>query len=250
MSGGKGGGTTVSYSSPQLTDEQRAAIAAQTNALTGTFLPTYQNIVKGATDIYNQYAPGYNAAAQNLAGMAGQVQQTAGETGESALRTGTSGLENLFSNDYAQQQLQAALVPAQMQYLQNLAGLNAGFGGAGQLGSARQALAGQQLAGQTQALQQQAAAQVLRDIQSGRLAAGQALAGIGQGGLSQALGAAGTAFGAAGAPQDLYNRYASVAFGAPTASYVPNFAGTQGQTSQTTGSNYRFGFEPPRIPGT
>ena len=32
-------------------------------------------------------------------------------------------------------------------------------------------------------------------------------------------------------PQQLYNQYASVIFGTPSAAYNPNFAGTQGQTS-------------------
>jgi len=239
MSFGKSGGTT--YTTPELTPEQRAAISAQTAALTGTFLPTYQNVVRGATDIYNQYAPGYNFAAQNLAGTAGQVQRTAGETGESAMRTGVSGLENLFGNEYIQQQLQAAMMPAQAQYMQNLAGLQAGFGGAGQLGSARQSLAQTQLAGQTQAAQMAAAANVMKDIQSGRLAAGQALANIGAGNLAQALGAAGTGLAAAGAPQELYNRYATVAFGAPAASYVPSFAGTQGSMQERTGYGFNIG---------
>ena len=32
-------------------------------------------------------------------------------------------------------------------------------------------------------------------------------------------------------PQQLYNQYASVIFGTPSASYNPNFAGTQGTTT-------------------
>jgi hypothetical protein len=70
-----------------------------------------------------------------------------------------------------------------------------------------------------------------------RMAAGQALAGLGQGGIGQALGAAGQTVSAAMTPQQLYNQYASVIFGTPAASYTPDFRGTQG--SSTTGS--RFG---------
>ena len=235
MSLGKSGGTTVQ--TPEMTPEQRQQIAAQTGFFTGTIAPTYQTAVKGATDIYNQGAPGVTYAAQNLAGTAGQAQQVLGGTGESALRTGITGLENLFSNDYEAQQMQAALAPAQAQYQQNLAQLGNQFGGAGQIGSARQALATTQLAGTAQMQQQQAAAQVAKDIAAQRLAAGSSLAGLGQAGLGQAIGAAGQGVTAAMSPQQLYNQYASVIFGTPASSYNPNFAGTQGQTTNTQGYN-------------
>jgi len=232
---GKSGGTTVQ--TPEMTPEQRQQIAAQTGFFTGTIAPTYQQAVKGATDIYNQGAPGVTYAAQNLASTAGQAQNVLGSTGESALRTGITGLENLFSNDYEAQQMQAALAPAQAQYQQNLAGLQAGFGGAGQIGSARQALANTQLAGTAQMQQQQAAAGVAKDVAAQRAAAAQSLAGLGQGGLGQAIGAASQGVTAAMTPQQLYNQYSSVIFGTPSASYNPNFAGTQGSTTNQTGYN-------------
>lgn len=237
LTGGKSGGTTVQ--TPEMTPEQRQQIAAQTGFFTGTIAPTYQQAVRGATDIYNQGAPGVTYAAQNLAGTAGQAQNVLGSTGESALRTGISGLENLFSNDYEAQQMQAALAPAQAQYQQNLAGLGNQFGGAGQIGSARQALANTQLAGTAQQQQQQAAAKVSSDIAAQRLAAGGQLAQLGQGGIGQALGAAGQGVTAAMTPQQLYNQYASVIFGTPSASYSPDFRGTQGST--TTATNYQVG---------
>ena len=241
MSFGKSGGSGTSYTTPELTPEQRQQIAAQTEFFTGTIAPTYKQAVGGATDIYNQGAPGVTRAAQNLAGTAGQVQQTVGETGESALRTGISGLQNVFGRDYEQQQLQAALLPAQQQYMQNLANQQAQFGGAGNLGSARSALAQTQLAGQAQAQQQQAAAGVLRDIAGQRASVGSTLAQLGQGGLGQALGAAGQGVSAAMTPQQLYNQYASVIFGTPAASYSPDFRGTQGSTVTRQGSEYNFG---------
>jgi len=191
--------------------------------------------VKGATELYNQAAPGVTNAAQNLAGTASQVGQTAGSVGESALRTGVSGLESLFSPDYAQSQLNAAMAPAEAQYMQNLAAQQAQFGGTGNLGSARQALAGQQLAGQTQSAQAATAANILKDISAQRAAVGANLAQIGQGGLSQALGAAGTGLTAAGAPQDLYNKYASVIFGTPQSSYA---MGPTGSSAVGTTNNY------------
>lgn len=236
MSFGKSGGTT--YTTPELTPEQRADIAARTGLLTNTIIPAYNQAVGGATNVYNQSAPGVTSAAQNLGLTAQQAQQVLGGTGQSALQTGVSGLSNLFNNDYQAQQLQAAMMPAQAQYQQNLAGLNASFGGAGQIGSARQALANTQLAGQTQAAQMQAAANVLKDIQAGRLAAGQSLAGIGQAGIGQALGAAGQGVTAAMAPQQLYNQYASVIFGTPAASYTPDYRGTQGSTVSKTGFEF------------
>ena len=237
MSLGKSGGTTVQTA--ELTPEQRQQIAAQTEFFTGTIAPSYKQAVTGATDVYNRNLGGVTYAGQNLAGTASQAQRALGETGESALRTGISGLQNLFSPEYEAQQMEAVLAPAQAQYQQNLAGLQAGFGGAGQIGSARQALANTQLAGQTAASQQQAAAGVLKDIQAGRLAAGQALAGFGQAGIGQAIGAAGQGVTAAMTPQQLYNQYASVIFGTPSAAYNPNFAGTQGSTQ--TSSKYNMG---------
>jgi hypothetical protein len=169
------------------------------------------------------------------------VGQTAGETGESALRTGVAGLQSLFDPNYERQQLDAALMPAQMQYQQNLANQQAAFGGAGNLGSSRSALAQTQLAGQAQSQQQAAAAGVLRDIASQRAAVGSNLASIGQGGLGQALSAAGQGVTASMVPQDLYNKYAQVIFGTPTASYNPDFSGTQG--SRITKTGYNIGIE-------
>jgi hypothetical protein len=233
MSFGKSGGTTVQ--TPEMTPEQRAQIQAQTEFFTGTIAPTYNQAVQGATGLYNQGAPGVTRAAQNLAGTAGQVQQTTGEVGESALRTGVAGLQSLFSPDYEKQQLDAAMAPAQMQYQQNLANQQAQFGGTGNLGSARQALAGQQLAGQTQATQAATAANILRDINTQRAGVGSQLAQIGSGGLGQALGAAGQGVSAAMTPQQLYNQYASVIFGTPASSYTPDFRGTIGSTTNTSG---------------
>jgi hypothetical protein len=233
---GKGGGTTVQ--TPEMTPEQRAQIQAQTDFFTKTIAPTYTGAVKGATDLYNTGAPGVTNAAQNLAGQASQAQQSLGETGESALRTGISGLQSLFSPEYAQQQLNAAMAPAQAQYEQNLANQSAQFGGAGNLGSARSALARTQLAGQTQSAQAATAAEILRNIEAQRLTAGSDLARLGQGGVGQALGAAGQGVTAAMTPQQLYNQYASVIFGTPSAAYNPNFAGTQGLTTSKSDFNY------------
>jgi len=234
MSMGKSGSTT--YTTPQLTDEQRQQIQAQNELFTSTIAPNIKEAVSGASRLYNTSAGGVKNAAQNLAGTASQVGQTSGEVGESALRTGVSGLESLFSPDYAQEQLNAAMAPAQAQYQQNLANQQAQFGGTGNLGSARQALAGQQLAGQTQALQAKTAADIQAQVAGQRMGAASTLAGLGQGGIGQALGAAGQQVSASMTPQQLYNQYASVIFGTPSASYNPDFRGTQGGT--TSGSKF------------
>jgi hypothetical protein len=235
MSFGKSSSTTT----PTLTDEQKAQIKAQTDFFTGTIAPTYTGAVTGATDVYNQNIGGVTNAAQNLAGTAQQAQQSLGETGESALRTGIGGLQSLFNPDYEQNQIQAALAPAQSQYQQNMAAQQAQFGGTGNLGSARQALAGQQLAGQNQALQAKTAADIQAQVAAQRMGVGTTLAQLGQGGIGQALGAAGQQVSASMTPQQLYNQYASVIFGTPASSYNPDFRGTQSST--TTGS--KFGFD-------
>jgi len=71
------------------------------------------------------------------------------------------------------------------------------------------------------------------------MGAASTLAGLGQGGIGQALGAAGQQVSASMTPQQLYNQYASVIFGTPSASYNPDFRGTIGGTQ--TGS--KFGFD-------
>lgn len=233
MSFGKSGGTTVQTA--ELTPEQRADIRAKTDFFTRTIAPAYEQAVGGAQDIYNASSGGVTNAAQNQAAVAAQAQEALGSTGESALRTGIGGLQNLFGRDYEAQQIQAALLPAQQQYQQNITGLQAQFGGMGNLGSARQALAERQLAGSAQAQQAATAAQVSQNIAAQRLQAGQSLAGLGQGGLGQAMGAAGQQVSAAQIPQQLYNQYASVIFGTPAGSYSPDFRGTQGSTTNQTG---------------
>ena len=237
MSFGKSSGS----SAPVVTEEQKAAIRAQTNLLTGTIIPSYQQAVGGATNVYNQNAGGVLNAAQNQAGTARQAQELLGSTGESALRTGISGLQSVFDPAFAEQQIAAAIAPAQAQYLQNAELQRRAMAGSGNLGSARQALADRALAATTAGQQQQIAAQVANNIMSQRLQAANQLASYGQGGIGQALGAAGNAVSASMVPQQLYNQYASVLFGTPAASYTPDFRGTQGQN--TTGSKFGIDFK-------
>ena len=239
MSFGKGGGTTTTQ--VQLTPEQKEQIALQNKFFKETIAPTYEGAVRGATDIYNKNAPGVLNAAQNQARTAMQAQEALGGTGESALRSGISGLQSLFNPDYEANQIRAALAPAQAQYAQNVEMQGRQFGGTGNLGSARQALADRQLAGATQAAQMQTAANIQQQIAAQRAGVGAQLAQLGQGGIGQALGAAGNAVSASMVPQQLYNQYASVIFGTPAGSYNPDFRGTQ--SSSTDKSEYNFGFK-------
>jgi hypothetical protein len=235
--GGKGSSTQTVV--PELTQEQKDYVRAQTEFFKNVVQPTYQDVVKGAVNVYNQNAPGILAGAQNLAGTSGQVQQTLGETGESALRTGVSGLQNLFSKDYEQQQVAAALAPSQAQYMQNLAGQQAQFGATGNLGSARQALAGRQLAGMTAAQQAQTAAQVEANIANQRQAAANALMGYGGQALPGSIAAAQQILGASQIPMQTYGQLANIAYGLPSASYTN--MGPTGST--TTGSSKSSGLK-------
>lgn len=233
MSYGKSGGTSTT--NQLVSPGQNEQLGTQLGLYTNTMAPAIQNQVQGATDLYNQAAGGVNAAATNQATTAGQVQQELGGQGATALTTGLQGMQNLFGKDYEQQQINAALAPSQMQYQQNLANQSANFGGAGQLGSARQALAQGQLAETQRANQAQLAAGVGSQIAQQRAGVGQNLATLGMQGLQGSLAAAGTGVTAANAPMDLFQKYSSVLGSVPASAYTPNYAGTQTtQTGQDT----------------
>lgn len=234
MSFGKSSGVQTTV--PTLSKEQNEAIKAQTGFLTQNIIPSYAEATQGATKMYNASAPGVQQAAQNLGTISKQAQETLGGTGESALRSGITGLQSLFDPNYEANQIQAAMAPAQQQYQQNVANQAAQFGGTGNLGSARQALAGQGLASSNAAQMGALAAQIQKDTASQRMGAASQLAQLGQGGLGQALGAAGQGIQAAMTPQQLYNQYAGILYGTPSNTYTPNFAGTQGSTINTSGS--------------
>jgi hypothetical protein len=83
----------------------------------------------------------------------------------------------------------------------------------------------------------------MNNLAAQQLQANQALSGYGQQGLTGAQAAGANQLTAAQAPQDLYNKYASVIFGTPAASYTPNFAGTQtvNQAGTSSGSSTQMG---------
>jgi hypothetical protein len=235
MSGGKS--NNQSSTDPKLTAAQASQVEAQNKFFTDTLAPTYKGAVEGATEVYNDAAGGVKNASQNLAGVAGAAQKSLGETGESALRTGIGGLQSLFNPDYEKNQISAALAPAQSAYERNVADQRAQFGGTGNLGSARQALADRQLAGTNANMMAKTAADVQRDVAGQRMGAAGQLAQLGQSGIGQSLGAAGTKLGASQADIDLYNKYASVIFGTPSSSYN---LGPTGSNTSSSGSNIGF----------
>jgi hypothetical protein len=171
-------------------------------------------------------------AAQEGGGYAGQVGQTLGETGESAARVGVSGLSQFFDPKYGMEQYAAAMAPIQGQYQQNMANQAAQFGGAGNIGSSRQALAQSQAAGANQAAQMQAAAGVMRDINNQRLQAGSQLGQLGGNYLERGLGAKQAQLGFAERPMDQIGQRGKNLALVPGSIYTPQYPGQQ--STETT----------------
>jgi hypothetical protein len=221
----------------QLTPEQIQTINLQ-NQFLQSYLPTIGQAVQGAGNVYGQVANNQamqSGLTQNVANATGAQQYGLGSQQSQA---GTQGLESLFSPQYEQQQVLGALAPSEFAAQQANVGMNAGFAGAGEAGSARNAIANQA----TQALQQQmlgsTAANVESGITAGRATAGSALAGLGAQNLASAPTTYGQGLSASGAPLSLYNQYASTIFGAPQ--QTPNYSGTQGSTSSGSGKSSGF----------
>lgn len=225
---------TVDIPATQLKDME-----ASQKFRTDVAMPYFQKGMGQLDTMFDINNPGMLKAAQNVAGTAGQVQETTGGVGESALRTGVTGLQSLFNPDYEQNQIMAALAPAQATYQQNVANQNAQFGGTGNLGSARQALADRQLAGSARAQAAQTAAGIQRDIAGQRANVANQLATIGFGGLDRALAASLAKQGAAQSPMDTFYKYlAAKQQTVPQSFYTPPYPTTQGSQTQT-GADWR-----------
>jgi hypothetical protein len=216
----------------QLTPEQRETLRIQNAALRDTFLPAYQNTVSGAGNIYQQTAPGVTNAANFASDVAQRTGNLQGALGASSLASGVSGLQSLFDPNYENQQVNAALQSGRESGRELVNQQVAGYGGAGGLGSARAALANKNLASLQEQRQATAAAAARAGVQANKAAAAGKLTDVGGAGLNAANLAAASRIGYAGAPQDLYSKYASIVFGTPQASTNPNYAGTQGSSSQ------------------
>jgi len=236
MGGGKSSGSTQVQMSP----EQRAALQAQTQFLTETAFPTYKNTLSNANTIYSQSAP----SVQNAANMARDVAQQTGAAqqgmGTAGLLGGAAGLASLFDPQYEQNQIQGALQAGRESARESQAGQNAMYGAAGGLGSSRQALADTNMASLNAQRQATAAAEAQAKVQANKAAAAGALMGAGQTALTGAQQSAASQIGYAGAPQDLYSKYASVVFGTPQASTTPSFTGTQGQTTSGKSAGFKI----------
>lgn len=236
MGMGKGSST----STVQMTPEQRQLLQAQTNFLTGTAFPAYQQTVGGAGSALQQTAPAALSAAQTAmdVGQRAGALQEAGGTG--AYLQGMQGLSKLFSPEYKQEQINAALQPATEDIREQMNQQGAMFGGAGALGSSRQALASRNLASLGQARLGNVAAQVSGTVEGQRQAAANALLGAGQAGLGAAQQAAASRIGYAQTPQDIYSKYAQVVFGIPQGSTTPNFQGTQGTSTSGKSAGFKL----------
>jgi hypothetical protein len=234
---GSSNSTSVSYMPQQISDIEKTGAFRQ-----NTMMPFAGNYLSQLQQAYGEAQPGINKAAQGGAGYAGQMGQTLGETGESAARTGVAGLESFFNPQYGQEQFAAAMQPIQAQYQTNLANQGAQFGGAGQLGSARQALAGTQLAGQTQAAQMNAAANVMNQLNQQRLQAGSTLGQLGGNYLQGGLGAKQAQYGFATAPTDFLTNTLGKGQGYVNQSlYNAPYPGQQSTSSSSSPSLFDIG---------
>ena len=239
MGGGKSSGNQQTTVQPM--QEQKDLLKAQTGFLTGTAFPAYQSTVAGGKDVLNQVMPAVtNAAgsASDVAGRTGALQEAAG-TG--ALATGLTGLASLFGPQYKEQQVQGALQAGRESARESQQGQNAMYGGAGGLGSSRMALADSNMQSLNAQRQATAAAAASAGVEANRAAAANQLATFGGQGLSAANQAAAAKVGLAGAPQDVYNKYASVVYGIPQANTTPVFTGTQGTTQNGSSKGMGFG---------
>jgi hypothetical protein len=237
MGGGKSSGkqdTTV-----KMTPQQERALNVQTDFLEQTALPAYKQTVGGAQDVLSQVMPAVTGAAggaSDVAARTGALQEAAGA---GALGVGLSGLASLFGPQYKEQQVEAALQSGRESARESQMGQNAMYGGAGGLGGARMALADKNLASLNAQRQATAAAAAGAGVEANRAAAANQLASFGGAGLTGAQQAAASRVGLAGAPQDVYSKYASVVYGIPQANTTPVFTGTQG--SSTRGSSKTSG---------
>lgn len=231
-----GGPTTTK--TVEIPASQLADMEASQKFRTNVAMPYFQKGMGQLDTMYNVNEPGMLKAAQNVAGTAGQVQETTGGVGESALRSGVAGLQSLFNPQYEQMQVQAALAPAQAQYRQNVrqTGLNAMRGGTA--GSSRQAMLNRMSADAARAQQAGLAAQVAQGIQGQRATAANQLAGIGYSGMDRALAAAQAKQAAAYSPMDYFMKYlAAKQQTVPASFYTPPYPGAQGSETQT-GADY------------
>jgi len=215
-----GGGGSSNNTSAQVSPEQ-VQQNQLTNQLLASYIPVLQNTLTGATNTYNQTAPGVASGAQNVINQSAGVQQNASNAANNALGTanqwsnfatglganssagatnaanaltsggastaafGANSLAGLFGPQYEQQQVQASLEPAMEAAREASGGQTAMFGGAGQAGSSREALANANLNSLNQQRFQNAAATTQAAIEGQRQTAASTLFNTGTNAINQ-----------------------------------------------------------------
>lgn len=233
-----GFGKGSSSSAPVVTEEQKELLRAQTGFLTNTALPQYQKTIGGAEERMGLAQPFVNEAAKGVFTRAGDIAAGATQKGGELVRSGATTLGALFDPQYEQAQIDAALQTGREAIREQLGSQNAMFGAAGGLGSARMAIADKNLRQLGEQRQATAAAGAQAQVQANRLAAAREALATGQSLGTLGMNAGTQQIASAGAPIDLYSKYASIVYGTPQASTTPSFQGTQGQRTGSKG----FGF--------
>jgi len=235
-----GFGKSSSSSTVNLTPEQRETLRIQNAALRDVFMPAYTGTVGGAGNVYNMVNPAATQTAQTAMDVAGRSGALQEQAGSQAYTQGLGGMASLFDPNYERNQISAALQAGRESARESQAGQNAMYGAAGGLGSSRMALADANLASLNAQRQATAAAGAQAQVQQNRMGAAQSLINAGQSGLTGAQQSAASRIGYAGAPQDIYGKYASVVFGVPQQSTTANYAGTQGGSTSGKGGGIKF----------
>ena len=230
-----GFGKSSGSSAPVVTQEQKDLLKAQTGFLTETAFPSYVNTISAAKDALYGSAANALPAMQSALNYTERGAQVAQQVGEQGLYSGVTGLQSLFSPEYKQQQIEAALQPAREDIREQVGAQNAMFGGAGGAGSSRAALARENLRQLGEQRMATAAAQASAGVEANRAAAASKLADIGTTSIPMASQLQTGRIAISQTPQDLLNKYASVIYGTPQQSTTPNFAGTQGQNTSSKG---------------
>ena len=216
MGKGSSSGSSTAVISPEQTKQNQL-----TNQLLESYIPVLNKTLSGATDTYNQVAPGVQTGSQNVINDANALQLSANNAANNALGTsdqwskfatglgagssagatnaanaltsggastaafGANSLAGLFSPQYEQQQVKASLVPAMEAAREASGGQTAMYGGAGGAGSSREALANQNLNSLNTQRLGTIAATTQGNIENQRLGAASTLFNTGIGAVNQ-----------------------------------------------------------------
>jgi hypothetical protein len=214
-----------------LDPAQRQALEMQTNYMAQQIPHIAQASQLGASNV-SQAVSGAQDALGEAQLVAKNTAQTVAPEALKMYGAGSQGLAALFDPNYEKNQINAALQAGRESARESLQQQNAMYGGAGSLGSSRQALADKNLASLNTQRQATAAAEAQAKVQANKAAAANQLMTGGLAGLNQALSSNIQTANAASSPMDAISKYAAIASATPTG---PNFAGTQGQESSSKG---------------